>query len=271
MININNIADKFSIEYKKCIISFVSSKVNRRRSESIGSGFFVSYNGEKFLLTARHVIEEVKTALKEKRSTIIVGYENAIELHLKDVITSQEIDAAIIPIDWMIGHQNLKDIFFPNISFSEAAIDPYYGMFMGYPAAKNQNDLYGDTQKRMLFGYGGVREKEIGAVDGVYIPLGFSMNINKSIAGINRPPESTVSPRPQGISGGPVIGIHCKSDGRGGIDESSFIHEICGIAVSQIRAFDFNNRGVFVAESLFSIKNTLDDICMRMKRGSSYS
>lgn len=262
MINIHTLCDSFLFGYQKSIISFVSEKDNRKRSESIGSGFFISYRSKKFLLTARHVIEDIKANKSRNRSTIIVGFGNPIILHFKNVISFSDADVAIIPLGWVVGHQALKNITFTEISFGPACLNPYYGMFVGYPAAKNKNSLYGDNPEKMLLSYGGVRKMQIGKIPDVYYPLGFSININKSFGGLNRPAEQKQSPKPQGISGGPVIGVHCLSDGKGGIDPHSFTHSICGVAVSEVKARDFQNRGVFIAESLFAIKDTLDDLCL---------
>ena len=262
MINIHKIFDSFIYDYQKSIISFVSEKENRKRSGSIGSGFFISYRSKKFLLTARHVIEDIKINISMNRANIIVGFENAIPLHFKKVISFNDADIAIIPLEWVVGYQKLENITFSEVSFGAACLNPYYGMFVGYPAAKNKNSLYGDTPEKMLLSYGGVREMKVEKIPDVYYPLGFSININKSFGGLNRPRGQKQSPRPQGISGGPVIGVHCLSDGRGGIDPHSFTHSICGVAVSELKARDFQNRGLFIAESLLTIKEALDELCL---------
>lgn len=258
--NIFSLFDKIVEEYKNTLICFISETLDKEGRvcgfESFGSGFLIEYLQHKFLITARHVIDEMKSR-SQSRGLIIRGPQNAIKLHIKRVLANNHgSDAAVILVDDIVGFNDLAGIQFAKI---EEAIDRNnltHGLFLGFPFSQNRNKpKFKDVIFTMNSYSANYTDKKI-RVSNVSNPLFFSIDIKRTVSGVNREPTSISGPDPYGMSGGPVIGIFCLllSESE---DEKIFglVQRITGIGVQYLK-----NNNIFVAEDICTITDFIDNI-----------
>lgn len=248
--------DKVSEKYKNSLICFVSETLDKEGKfcgfDAFGSGFFIEYLNRKFLVTAKHVLEEAKS---RSVGMIIRGPQNAIELHIMnacaDVIGS---DAAIIRVEDIKEFDNLTGIEYIKI---EDAIDKQnlaFGLFLGYPFSINRNKpQFKDVVFNSLCYSASFTDRAISTKD-VSNPLLFSINIKRTVAGINREPTSISGPNPYGMSGGPVIGIFGILINKTEDDMTlGLIAQLTGIGVQYIK-----DEHILVAEDIICVKNLIE-------------
>lgn len=224
--------------------------------ESFGSGFLIEYLQNKFLITARHVFEEIKSR-SQSRGLIIRGPQNAINLHIKHAFADNHgSDAAIIQIDDIVGFNDLSGIEFAKIEQALDRNNLTHGLFLGFPFSQNRNK---PKFKNVIFSMNcysaNYTDKKIRVSD-VSKPLFFSIDIKRTVSGVNREPTSISGPDPYGMSGEPVIGIYGML-----LNESEserlfgLIPMVTGIGVQYIK-----NEHIFVAEDICVVTNFIDGI-----------
>lgn len=250
MSDIHSIADEISQSFRYCVLFFISETKAKKTFESIGSCFCIRHDSEDYIITAKHVLDEMKCRFEDGFSVILSGPFNAIEINFKNIRGAAGCDLAVIASRDIEGFEKLKGLSPKSIDFDASYQNPHYAIFLGYPSSSNQFRLDVQPWVKKIFAYDGVVKKVVHYNMDLRSSIHIGFNVNRSFPGLNRPPNSPMAPLPYGISGGPVIGISFEKNTEGEIDWNNYSFGICGICCEHVRATDYKNRGELIAEHI---------------------
>lgn len=237
------------IEIKKSISNEVNNKLQNSvipifkgtselHIEQIGTGFYISYKNNLYVITANHVFKEDFNVLYPDSETTLgtIPYENPF--------ASETVDLAVYPLK-----EPLKYIFKPYI-LSENLINNYSeGKFFccGYPATKCKffNKQVKNIFKTFISEYESNPNNEQFKIDPRFeIPITFNRKDVISYTG-----ENISFPYPNGMSGGPLFSFNMD-------DNKQLKYEIAGI----LTRYDANNEKTMVATNMRLVQLMLDRI-----------
>lgn len=206
--------------------------------EQIGTGFYVSYKDNLYVITANHVFKDDFNVLYPDSETTLgtIPYENPF--------SSETIDLGVYPLK-----EPLKFVFKPYI-LPEKLIDNFVGghfFCCGYPATKCKfyNKQVKNIFKTFISEYESSPDNKLFKVDTRFeIPITFNRKEVISYEG-----EKTLFPYPNGMSGGPLFSFSVEND-------NHFVYEIAGI----LTRYDADSEKTMVATNIRFVQLMLDKI-----------
>lgn len=130
--------DQIVDRYKEVVIPFYTNpRTQYHNVNGFGSGFVVKHKGSYFVVTAKHVMSDVK---KYGMAITVFGKRKMILENIR-VVSSKDRDVAVFCIDKWMENERIQEL--PHITFYEdysfqSVEDNSYFILMGYPATKNR-------------------------------------------------------------------------------------------------------------------------------------
>lgn len=203
--------DEITKLYANAVVGFfrrpASTPQNVTAIESFGSGFFLKYDQNTFLVTAYHVLKEI-----ELSDTILRTAYGSIPLVNIRFAADEEADIAISLIDCNSVKDHITQFdTVPSSRLADCCVDTPVSLFIGYPNTQNKIDMRSNKRKLRCTSISLIeKEIELDDLSTISYPRYFSFRRNNTVAGMNVSPGSRVAPYPYGMSGGPVLQI-CKN------------------------------------------------------------
>lgn len=190
-------ARKAIVELQPCVVPLFNADENGK-AQLLGSAIIIAVEGEVFLCTAKHVLDECK---KDRSLLYICGPEELEPLSGAFRVSSDEVDTAILKLTVTQAQRfrDAKPLNADSVANQVQAEHCKYVEFIGFPATKNKRSGKPFILKRHIQS-NGCTVKEI-------TPLKVRVKFNKKRNIDATSHKRVTAPDPHGMSGGGMFGI----------------------------------------------------------------
>lgn len=127
------------VDAKRACVALVARTAPGRRIEGFGSGFFYEKNGWPFFITAKHVLDDVNTAIQRGQLPFLLarGRKGFLKLTGLEFFALDDLDLAVAPL-WRIPSPSYAHVdFFTEHEVATPSAKEYLA-FTGFPARRNK-------------------------------------------------------------------------------------------------------------------------------------
>lgn len=203
-LNSAQVFDDLVGRWQKIVIPFLASAKNSRTGAIVfGSGFMTTYRGKYFLVTAKHVLDDVM-----RHGTCAINVNGHVLL-LEDLrfTIDHDNDLAFAPIEEALFRNKVERVFVIDLTPGSPVRESLgYHLLMGYPATKNKLDpRWGKVDRMLLSITAKKNEAKHLWVKNISDPVVFDYDPKKQFDSASQPAGQP--PQPYGMSGGPALEV----------------------------------------------------------------